>query len=187
MAYRICLMTGYPTECKDNCFNCDCGGQEATKDMYVSINNVQRVCSIQGRAAETNEGQFIAEVIRNNLETMIADIPLQNILPLLKTIADHYGFTSLANMLTEEAAEFTVALNKLRRGKAEAYENIKEELADVLVVAQQLRWLLCPEDIDKIINEKVKRQLDRIKSEVQQTAIDFINKKGEYFNDTHNT
>ena len=60
----------------------------------------------------------------------------------LKIIADHYGFLSQADMLCEESAEFTVALNKLRRGKAEAYANIKEELADVLVVASQLRLLL---------------------------------------------
>lgn len=83
----------------------------------------------------------------------------------LKTIADQYGFSSQANMLCEEAAEFTVALNKLRRGHAEAYANIKEELADVLVVALQLRILLGEEDIDKIIAEKVKRQLKRIEDE----------------------
>ncbi|MBQ1293069.1 MAG: hypothetical protein IIY21_03465 [Clostridiales bacterium] len=89
-------------------------------------------------------------------------IELQN---KLGAIAYHYGFTSQANMLMEEAAEFTVALNKLRRGSQEEYNNIKEELADVLVVAQQLRLLLGPEDIDKIINEKVERQLNRIDEE----------------------
>ena len=62
----------------------------------------------------------------------------------LKIIADHYGFLSQADMLCEESAEFTVALNKLRRGKAEAYANIKEELAE-------------------IAHEKIKRQLQRIK------------------------
>lgn len=73
MAERICLMTFYPTKCKDDCFNCDCGGQGATKDMYVSINNVQRVCSITGGAADTDEGEYIAEVIRNNLEKMVIE------------------------------------------------------------------------------------------------------------------
>lgn len=85
-----------------------------------------------------------------------------------KILADHYGFTSQANMLCEEAAEFTVALNKLRRGNNEAYKNVKEELADVLVVALQLRLLLGPEEIDRIAEEKLKRQLHRIESEVQQ-------------------
>ncbi|MBR4627765.1 MAG: hypothetical protein IKO47_08715 [Ruminococcus sp.] len=75
MAKRICLMTSYPTECKDDCFNCDCGGKEATKDMYVSINNVQRVCSITGGAADTDEGEYLAKIIRNNLEQMVdADV-----------------------------------------------------------------------------------------------------------------
>lgn len=75
MAKRMCLLTGYETDCKDDCFNCNCGGKEATKDMYVSINNVQRVCSITGGAADTNEGKYLSEVIRNNLERMIdADV-----------------------------------------------------------------------------------------------------------------
>lgn len=76
MSERKCLMTFYPTTCKDNCFNCDCGGAEATKDMYVSIHNVQRVCSITGGAADTDEGEYIAEVIKNNLETMVISAKL---------------------------------------------------------------------------------------------------------------
>lgn len=105
----------------------------------------------------------------------------------LKAIADHYGFTSQANMLCEESAEFTVALNKLRRGDQNAYKNVKEELADVLVIALQLRYMLGEKNIDNIIEQKIQRQLDRIKSEGQQAAIGFINEKGEYFNDKHNT
>lgn len=80
MIERKCLMTFYPTDCKDNCFNCDCGGAEATRDMYVSINNVQRVCSITGGAADTEEGEYIAEVIRNNLENMV--IPAAEVQPV---------------------------------------------------------------------------------------------------------
>lgn len=85
-------------------------------------------------------------------------------------IADHYGFTSQANMLTEEAAEFTVALNKLRRGNTDYYDQIKEEVADVLVIAYQLRHLLGAETIDKIIEEKVERQIKRIADETTQSA-----------------
>ena len=80
----------------------------------------------------------------------------------IKAIADYYGFTSQVDMLTEEAAEFTVAVNKLRRGHADAYEHIKEEVADLLVVAQQLRYLLGCYDVDCIINEKLNRQMQRI-------------------------
>lgn len=87
----------------------------------------------------------------------------------LQTIADHYGFTSQADMLIEESAEFTQAVNKLRRGDCKAYKNIKEEVADVLVVALQLRLLLGIKDIDSVIYSKVKRQLDRIDNEDQLT------------------
>ena len=83
----------------------------------------------------------------------------------LKAIANHYGFTSQANMLTEEAAEFTVALNKLRRGYDNAYDNVIEELADVLVIAQQLRYLVGAERVDEIMFKKTRRQLERIEEE----------------------
>ena len=83
----------------------------------------------------------------------------------IEQIAAHYGFTSQADMLCEESAEYMVALNKLRRGKSEAYENIKEEVADVLIVARQLRYLLGYESIDKIIEDKLSRQMRRISDE----------------------
>lgn len=86
----------------------------------------------------------------------------------LRTIADHYGFTSQADMLCEEAAEYITARNKIKRGVFEAAHNFKEELADVLIVALQLRYMLGEKNIDNIIEQKIQRQLDRIKSEVQQ-------------------
>lgn len=85
----------------------------------------------------------------------------------IEQIAAHYGFTSQADMLCEESAEFMVALNKLRRGKADAYENIKEEVADVLIMARQLRYLLGYEEIDRTISEKLNRQMQRIANEEQ--------------------
>ena len=83
----------------------------------------------------------------------------------IEQIAAHYGFTSQADMLCEESAEYMVALNKLRRGDPNAYENIKEEVADVLIVARQLRFLLGYDNIDKIIEDKLSRQLRRIADE----------------------
>ena len=70
MAKRQCLMTSYPTDCTVGCYKCDCGGEVALNDYYVSIYDVQRVCDIEGVAAETEEGEYLAEVIRNNLEQM---------------------------------------------------------------------------------------------------------------------
>lgn len=83
----------------------------------------------------------------------------------IEQIAAHYGFSSQANMLCEEAAEFMVALNKLRRGNPDAYAAVKEEVADVLIVARQMRYLLGYEDIDRIISRKLDRQIRRINDE----------------------
>lgn len=74
MAKRICLLTGNETNCNIGCFNCDCGGAEATKDMYVSIHNVQRVCDIVKHIETVStEGEEIAEYIRNELERMVVE------------------------------------------------------------------------------------------------------------------
>ena len=83
----------------------------------------------------------------------------------IKQIAEHYGFSNQSNMLIEESAEYTQAVCKLRRGNPEAYENIKEELADVIIVAKQLRYLLGADQIDKIIDSKLNRQIERMKSD----------------------
>lgn len=98
----------------------------------------------------------------------------------IKKIADYYGFTSQANMLCEESAEYMVALNKLRRGKPEAYANVKEEVADIIVVAKQLRYLLGADEIDRIISEKLDRQIQRIKdeSEPETAELPEVNTEG---------
>lgn len=85
----------------------------------------------------------------------------------LKKIADHYGFTSQANMLIEESAEFTQAVCKLRRGNENEYAHIQEELADVLVCAEQLKYLLGADEIESIMSAKLDRQLQRIEQEKQ--------------------
>jgi hypothetical protein len=120
MAERKCLMTFYPTKCKDKCFNCECGGAEATKDMYVSIHDVQRVCTIIGGASDTNEGEYVAEVIRNNLENMVVSVAeLQNVKQWVKLqdrhpdtegsyyVCDQYGECEVAEYLPNIKSWFT--------------------------------------------------------------------------------
>jgi NTP pyrophosphatase (non-canonical NTP hydrolase) len=85
----------------------------------------------------------------------------------IKYIADYYGFTSQADMLIEESAEFIQAVSKFRRGNENEYAHIKEELADVLVCAEQLKYLLGASNIENIINAKLDRQLQRIEKEKQ--------------------
>lgn len=115
--------------------------------------------------AEFKVNDEVEQAYREGYEKGYKEADKGVIIKNLRIIADHYGFTSQANMLCEESAEFTVALNKLRRGSQEEYSNIKEELADVLVVALQLRYILGEKIIDNIIEQKIQRQLRRINDE----------------------
>ena len=93
----------------------------------------------------------------------------------LKAIAEHYGIQKQVGMLCEESAEFIQAVNKYYRAintihydsqeEKHRYNNLKEELADVIVVALQLRYLFGEEEIDRIIRKKIKRQIRRIADE----------------------
>ena len=81
-------------------------------------------------------------------------------------IANHYGYTAQSDKIIEENAELTQAILKLRWGYSpELLEHVKEEVADVLIMSRQLRVMLGAEDIDRIINQKLDRQIERIADE----------------------
>lgn len=75
-------------------------------------------------------------------------------------IADYFGYEQQKNMLIEEQAELIQALNKFdRKGTKESFNNIIEEMADVELMIDQVRYLLDinKEAIEEIKAEKVKR------------------------------
>lgn len=76
-------------------------------------------------------------------------------------IADHYGKEHQTVKATEELAELIQAL---ARGDA---ANIKEEMADVLVMIGQLQYLYDVSEIElnRIMFSKIIRQLERIDNE----------------------
>lgn len=75
----------------------------------------------------------------------------------LKMIADHYGYDHQALKLVEEMAELTQALLK---GDS---VHIAEEMADVEIMMEQLRYFHANEAEIKIIREqKIARQLARM-------------------------
>lgn len=93
----------------------------------------------------------------------------------IKKIADTYGYDEQSRQLIEEMAELTVALNKYYRVSiltpervnfAERIElgNIKEEIADVTIMLEQMKYLLqiSDTDINEIIEQKLNRHLERI-------------------------
>lgn len=99
----------------------------------------------------------------------------------IKKIADTYGYDAQSRQLIEEMAELTVALNKYHRGLEDfrkslnppppkkalplkQLENLIEEIADVNIMLEQIKYLLSisDTDIEHIIEQKLNRQLERI-------------------------
>lgn len=93
----------------------------------------------------------------------------------IRNIADHYGYEAQSRQLIEEMAELTQAINKMWRidatkcektnsGHVEAYKHIIEEIADVEICLEQVKWLL---NIDEsVLDEwkvmKIERSIDRM-------------------------
>ena len=89
----------------------------------------------------------------------------------VKIIAKHYGYHLQKEQAIEEMAELTFAIKKLEKVKSSSIDfnmknmNLIEEIADVSIMMMQLTELTDPVAVSKIINEKLDRQLNRIKEE----------------------
>lgn len=94
----------------------------------------------------------------------------------LEEIADHYGFGAQSNQLIEECAELIQAVNKYKRAitkcgqPLEDYnstivlDNLVEEIADVEVMLEQIKYLLGinEEDIRELKKFKINRTLGKM-------------------------
>lgn len=98
-----------------------------------------------------------------------------NISEDIKKIADHFGYEEQREQLVEEMSELIQALNKYRRstkgsivltdkGKI-ALDNVVEEISDVEIMLEQIKYLLQipQEDIVAMKVFKVNRTLENIK------------------------
>ena len=96
----------------------------------------------------------------------------------LKKVADFYGYEEQSNQLIEECAELIQALSKYRRAsgkgqpiadyqKTTVLDNIIEEIADVEVMLEQIKYLLniSEDDILAVIQAKTIRQRNRMQGE----------------------
>lgn len=95
---------------------------------------------------------------------------------LNKENAKYYGYEAQSNQLIEECAELIQAVNKYRRvigcigqpvdedKKAVAMDNLVEEIADVEIMLEQIKYLLQipEEDIEAVKLYKVNRTRERI-------------------------
>ena len=81
-------------------------------------------------------------------------------------IARHYGYEAQREQLVEECSEAILAVQKLKRhGSKENFEALEEEVADVLIMATQMRLLMSTSTIDRIVKQKLQWQIQRIKEE----------------------
>lgn len=90
----------------------------------------------------------------------------------IKRIADYYGYESQREQFIEECAEVIQASQKCKRTDIqnaqqyrERFNNFQEEVADVLIMALQMRVLLGEREIDSLIDYKLDRQIQRIEAD----------------------
>ena len=92
---------------------------------------------------------------------------------MIKYIADHYGIANQTMIAVEEMSELTKCICKCKRYPAmdkrvEQYiENIIEEIADVWIMMEQLKYLFGSAEVDKLIWSKLERQLKIIDAEME--------------------
>lgn len=85
----------------------------------------------------------------------------------IKQIADNYGYKNQRKKLIEEMAELTVEICHLdERGNYNDFKHrqgIYEEIADVEVVLEQIKYLLnCEDEVEAMKTYKMRRQLERM-------------------------
>lgn len=86
--------------------------------------------------------------------------------PVYEKFIEVYGIKSQMRMCIEEMSELTKELCKLERNwdtakRQEIENNIREEIADVLNMAEQLEYFFGEEEIEKIRKYKIDRSLKR--------------------------
>lgn len=84
----------------------------------------------------------------------------------IKRIANHYCFRHQAIKTAEECSELSAAFCKLVNGEG-GRAAVIDEMSDVMIMTQQMRYLMHIDraELDQTIENKVNRQLERIKNE----------------------
>lgn len=89
---------------------------------------------------------------------------MEDIEKLYQEALDQWGFNPQLNQLQEECAELIVACNKLRRKGDEAIPLMADELADVIIMTQQIIQGM---QIEKEVDERYKFKINRLKERLQ--------------------
>ena len=81
-------------------------------------------------------------------------------------IAKHYGALLQREQFIEECSEAILAAQKSKRTpNPKTISDLQSEVADVLIMALQMRYLFRAEAVDRFVELKLTRQIERIKEE----------------------
>lgn len=80
------------------------------------------------------------------------------------TLLDHYGLPEQMRQTIEECGELIVALRHFDRGKA-TQDDVIGEIADVIIMCEQLRFAFGQEKVNETIDRKLSRQMERAAKE----------------------
>ena len=87
----------------------------------------------------------------------------------VKKISDHHGYGHQSRQCIEEMAELTQAINKVwryrkkRKNKYKRLAHIYEEIADVEICLDHLKYLLnCHDEVQAMRDYKLNREIKRI-------------------------
>lgn len=88
---------------------------------------------------------------------------------MMNKIVSTYSFEHQREIFVEECAEAVQAVQKLKRSDVEdvpdRLQELCSEVADVLIMAEQMRMYLGADMVDMEIDRKLDRQLKRIQEE----------------------
>ncbi len=88
-----------------------------------------------------------------------------------RMIYEHYGLDNQLRILQEECAELIQAASKHLRAQeagkpiAQSKAALLEEVADVMIMVEQVKGIFTGTALDAMIESKLNRQLGRIRSE----------------------
>lgn len=81
-------------------------------------------------------------------------------------IAKHYGALVQREQFVEECSEAILAAQKSKRTpNLKTISDLQGEVADVLIMALQMRYLFGAEAVDRFVELKLSRQIERIKED----------------------
>jgi len=81
---------------------------------------------------------------------------------LMNAAIEKWGVNLQTNLAQEECAELIVEIAHFQRGRKNKEELI-EEIADVTIMAYQMAMIFGEEEVQRVINEKMKRLENRLR------------------------